>query len=206
MGQSLRLNNTYLDISFVIISFSMTFIRIILVLYASLLIMTSISETKYQICFLILLVMLFDYYDGLFFKKSQMNEIKTLRIKRRLFDSFADRFIIHIGSLSLLIMDINFLPVYAAILIRELLISGYCVVRYKQQFLIYPKKIAKLGSFFVGLTVIAHLILGLSLIILTTSIMLTISLFALLEYHNSYLNFLKPSNLNYEKSNIFEIF
>ncbi len=184
------------------LSFGVTIFRVLLIVVASVLIFANYELNTLKIVFLIFLIMHLDYLDGVLFRKSPLHSIQNLRIQRRLIDSISDRIVTHVGCLSLLIVDSNFILVYSAILFRDIIISGYNIfVKTKFKTIIYPGALAKLGAFSVGLSVITYLLADNNLIVFSTTLgMMIISVFSFREYlvkfYASQLNKENSSTLN----------
>ncbi len=185
MDRSLVVDRGIKDISYALASFLMTILRLVMVTCTGIAILTRYPFFKEITISCILLVMVLDIYDGILFNKSLMAEEKYWRIKRRLFDSFADRIIVQIGCISLLMIDKAFFLFYLVILAREIIVSGYCVSVYKKNILIYPKKVAKLAAFMVAATIIIYLTTNFFVTSCTATIMFLLGLAARNEYKNS---------------------
>lgn len=205
MDLAINKNIRTVDITLAIASFGITFVRFAMIIITSILILNQHSFYKEIALISIFLVMLFDYYDGVIFRKSEINNIAYWRIKRRLLDSIVDRIIIQIICISLLIIDINFLWIYFAILTREMILSGYTSFYYKKNIMIYPKRRSKYAAILIGLTVIVSLFANDIITAIIVIGMLVMSYYAFEEYRLS----LRKSNYGFNqiKSNdIIEIF
>lgn len=205
MDLAVNRNIRTIDITLAIASFGITFVRFAMIILTSILILNQHSLFKEIAIISIFLVMLFDYYDGVIFRKSEINNISYWRIKRRLLDSIVDRIIIQIICISLLIVDINFLWIYFAILTREMILSGYTSFYFKKNIMIYPKRRSKYAAILIGLTVIVSLFANDIITAITIIGMLIMSYYAFEEYRLS----LNKSGYRFNKvksNNIIEIF
>ena len=141
-----------------LISFGMIFIRLVIISYLGFFILTFGVDNIFTITSMILANVVLDYYDGELFKKTSLYSISKWRVKRRLLDSLVDRLVIQISCISLLIIDLNFLPIYLFILLREIAVSGYCSIKIFQGYLLYPHVTAKLAGVFTAITFITYLV------------------------------------------------
>lgn len=196
MNQPFVIGRDIKDISYAFASFVITILRLTMVLCAGIAIFTTYPFFKEIMVSCIFLVIILDFYDGILFNKSLMAREKYWRIKRRLFDSFADRAVIQMICIPLLIVDSTFIWFYLAILTREILISGYCTLSYRKNIIIYPKRLAKLAAIMVGVTIIVYLTTSFILSSCVVVIMFLVSLAALNEYKNT----LKHSGYNTQNS------
>jgi phosphatidylglycerophosphate synthase len=128
--------------------------------------------------------MIFDYYDGVLFNKSFLRSIKDWRISRRVFDSFADRAVIQFICIPLVLNHKSFLWIYVAILLREVVISGYLAGLFKRNILLYPQLMAKLACAMIGVTTIAYLTLTFYGYLFVAGCMLIMSCLAVKEYRD----------------------
>ncbi|MFA6979668.1 MAG: CDP-alcohol phosphatidyltransferase family protein [Ignavibacteriaceae bacterium] len=168
------------------ISFGIVSMRLILIILTSVLIITSKFESKIVITISILLTIALDHYDGVFFKKSALNSFAYWRIGRRLLDSITDRIIVQIGCISLLIIDSNFLIFYLIILVREIIISGYCSIQFRKNILLYPHFFAKLSSAFIGLICLFYINSYLDVATIVAASMVLFSILAFRDYQIRY--------------------
>lgn len=173
------------SMAFATISFGITLFRFLIALFAGVSVLYKQENYQALTSLSILLIVIFDYYDGVFFDKSNLSKQKEWRIRRRILDSVADRVIIQIICFSLLIADGTFLWPYLAILSRELILSSYLVRLFKRNILVYPKFIAKLACGTVALCVLAYLTTP-SLSTVFIGSMLLMSFFSLQEYRDTF--------------------
>jgi len=172
------------NVVFAAASFGVSFIRLTAIgLLCTFMLVTGTYDVR-VLTAVIILVMLLDQVDGALFAQSSLNSVKSWRIRRRLTDSLTDRIVTHLGCLSLLALDLAFLPLYVVILMREVAISGYCAMCFSRGVLVYPRTQAKIAAAFVGLTVIAYTALSTPWAWIVASIMLVLSVFSFQEYHN----------------------
>lgn len=192
MKKAISINHNSTDLALLIFSFGVTVIRMGIIFLTSYTILQQHQNFKELAIINIALVMLLDYYDGVFFRKSNYNSIKRWRINRRLFDSITDKVITHTGSISLLIIDNSFIWIYLCILIRDIAIGGYCSISFSKGLLLYPASISKISMIFVGLSIMFYLTGILALIFFSICAMLVLSII-------SFANYYKRANLNYCK-------
>lgn len=195
MENTIKINYGFIDIGLAIASFGITAIRLSLIAFTAIIILTINPSYREIAVISIIVIMLFDYLDGKIFKLSAINNIGYWRIRRRLFDSFADRAITHIGSISLLLIDSNFLWLYLIILTRDIVISGYCSYQFKKGYLIYPKKMAKISALLIGISIIIYFSGYLFLGIIFSILLISTSYLSLLEYIKSLNTYLKKHNV-----------
>lgn len=166
-----------------IVSFGATIIRLIMSIVASMLIVLAAQGFQHLATGIIILIIAVDYYDGILFRKSVMNNVKSWRIRRRLFDSMSDRLIIQIGCLSVLFTDPHFAPIYIVITVRELVFTGYWNWAFHfRKTLIEPKGIAKAAAASIGLIVIAYLETSTRIAGIATLLMIAMSFLSFRNY------------------------
>lgn len=144
---------------------------------------------------LILVFVLLDYFDGYIFRlklkriPSNIN-FDELRLLRRLIDGGVDRLSTLVGTISLTIYDINFLPYFLIILIRDIIIAAVSSKSFLQgRTVTYPGIYAKVAAATVGLTVVSFIISGSSIVTSLSVILMSIfSILAYAEYRNKYLS------------------
>lgn len=174
---------SYVDHGYVLGSFVITFGRLVIALITCANIATNYANTKYHAITAIVVIMGLDYLDGSLFRKSQLAHVKEWRMGRRIVDSVADRAVIQIVCIPLLITDQTFGWLYAVICAREAALTIYLCRFFKLGFLVYPGPIARAACVSVGLTVIGFLILGLSAITVILGLgMIAMSFLSLHEY------------------------
>ena len=119
-----------------IISFIITFFRLILAFFASYIILNSFVNNTLIVCLIILLIMFLDQFDGMIFRKSKMNLSNELTIIRRVFDSVCDRVCIFSICLSLLIDSYDFFNIFIGIIFNGWFINRINAFRWsiKQRF------------------------------------------------------------------------
>ncbi|MFN0138604.1 MAG: CDP-alcohol phosphatidyltransferase family protein [Pyrinomonadaceae bacterium] len=172
----------YLD-HHVITSFGFTALRIgVAISVGVAFLFVGVEQSKVFAVLGALVIIAFDYFDGKFFNASPVAEEKSWRILRRKTDSVADRLVIQLVCIPLLVTDFSFIWVYSAILLREVVISGYNVSLYKRGILVYPKAVAKIACAFVGLSGISYLLLSPLPTFFVTAAMMVLSGYALMEY------------------------
>jgi phosphatidylglycerophosphate synthase len=205
METNLSLKKAIRSDFYIALSFGMTYFRIVLIFVASALIFTNWGSNVSLLVTLILLIMCLDYFDGLLFRKSILHSIPFLRIKRRLLDSSADRVVTHIGCISLFLVEPSFAIIYILILLREIILSGYNIIKFSKNIIIYPGIWAKIAAAFVGFTVISFLINGNSILTYFIAIvMVCLSSIAFFEYYFKYRDNKQTNNT--ENNLIIEIF
>lgn len=165
-----------------IISFGVTFVRIILAFLCIPLLGTKSSE--FLVTSLIIIIMVFDHYDGKLFKLSSLNEIPVWRRMRRVFDSCGDRICIQFVCIPLLFAHPGFFLSYLVICLKESLTSIICIKEFKQGQIIYPSKISKVSTVFIGLTAISGIFDNTFLIGIVTVILAFTGLLSCLSYRN----------------------
>lgn len=166
-----------------IASFGATIVRLILSIVASMFIVLAVQGFQHLATGIIILIIAVDYYDGILFRNSVMNNVKSWRIRRRLFDSMSDRLIIQIGCLSVLFTDPHFAPIYIVITARELIFTGYWNWAFHfRRTLIEPKGIAKAAAACIGLVVIAYLETSTKIVGITMLIMIAMSFMSFRNY------------------------
>ncbi len=136
-----------------IISFGITFLRIILALLC--IPFLGIKSFEFVVAGIIVAIMVFDHYDGKLFKLSSLNDIPYCRKIRRIFDSCGDRICIQIVCISLLSVNSRFILPYLIICLKEALTSIICIKAFKCGKIIYPSRVSKISTIFVGLTTIS---------------------------------------------------
>lgn len=143
-----------------------------------------------------LLIVAFDYFDGIYFAKSPVASQKDWRIFRRKADSIADRLVIQLVCIPLLLTDPAFFWFYVAIALREAVISGYNSWLYQKGIIVYPSNIAKFACAFVSLVGISYLTLPSIVTSMITGIMLVFSGLSLLDYRRrvSEANVIEPKS------------
>ena len=169
-------------IIYAIASYGMTFFRLGIAFFIGVSFLVKVSDVKLIAVAGTLFIVGFDYYDGELFKKSFLINSKKWRVNRRILDSVVDRLVIHVICLSVLIVDSHFLPFYLPIILREVVLSTYLSIKFKQGLLIYPGPIAKLACAFVGFNGIAYLITSSLTTICFTVSMMCMSVLAFREY------------------------
>lgn len=186
----------------VFLSVGATLLRLLINIFISIHMVFARTTNKWLILLVVITTVVLDYYDGVFFKKTSLHHTKYWRVNRRILDSVSDRLIIQIGCLSLLIVDVEFLPFYLTIIFREIFISGYCSNKYNAGFLIYPDNLARIASAFIALVVVSYLFMPLYFTSAISIIMLTLSCLSFLSYRrrfafnqSSYENHLKNVEL-----------
>jgi phosphatidylglycerophosphate synthase len=172
----------YRDPHFAIWSFGITSIRVLGAIFIGAILLSGIGMGKETAVAGILAIMVADYFDGRLFLRSGLEESKYWRITRRWVDSTADRLVIQLVCIPLLIVDYSFLSVYLAIVLREVVISGYSSRLFRSGFVIYPRGLAKVACALVGASVISYLVLAQTTTLFVTSLMLVLSACAFREY------------------------
>lgn len=168
------------DFLLAIASYGITFVRLLIAVFAAISILR--EENNWFAIASIVLVMVLDCFDGFTFDRSQLSALKKWRINRRIADSVSDRVVIQIVCISVLVQNPAFLWPYLLILGRELAISSYVSKYFAKGILVYPRAISKMACAMVGGSVIAFLILPVFLSAITTGVMVTWSVFALIDY------------------------
>lgn len=196
------ISTTY-DDALVNVSYTITITRVLIAAAIGGFILFESTAAKTIAVIGILAIMVADYFDGDIFDLADARNDKSKRIKRRKADSIADRAVIQLVSLPLLFMEPAFLWLYVAILVREVVISGYNYHLYRQKIIVYPTAIAKVACFFVGLTVISYLTLSSINTGLITMLMLVLSAFALHEYWRRTPEFGRHKKLEDEMHEVF---
>jgi phosphatidylglycerophosphate synthase len=123
-----------------------------------------------------------DYFDGAVFAKSDFNHSKIWRVRRRLFDSVIDRFVIQIVCIALALTNSAFVWLYVPIAAREVIISGYLSKAFAERLVVYPRSISKIACAMVGVAVMSFLLMPPAFTLITTAIMVSLSSFALIDY------------------------
>ncbi len=191
------------NLTFAIASFGATFVRLGIAFFIGVSLLLGYAFAKELAIFGTITIMILDYYDGVWFKKSQLNEIKSWRVNRRILDSVTDRILIQVVCLAVLITSFAFLPFYLIILIREISISSYVTQHFKNNILLYPGPIAKLACVLIGSTVIFYLAFN---VVLSTFVLISMLITSVLAF-NEYREAVKSSR-NYpdnESSASYEI-
>ena len=143
---------------FGIISFIITFFRLILAFFASYIILNSFVNNTLIVCLIILLIMFLDQFDGMIFRKSKMNLSNELTIIRRVFDSVCDRVCIFSICLSLLIDSYDFFNIFIVIIIKEILTSYPCIKSFFNKELLLPKTFSKISTIGIGVLVLVYVL------------------------------------------------
>jgi len=170
-------------------SFGLTFSRLIFAGYVGIQLVENYKASRVFAVLGILMLMVFDYLDGVFFSKSSLADVKAWRVNRRILDSAVDRITIQICGISLALADRSFVSFYGLITIREILISGYVSSLYRKGYLLYPGPLAKIACVSIGLTVIAFLIGSSSLTLIAAFAMIALSAFSAKEYFTTLGNY-----------------
>jgi len=168
------------DLLLAVVSYGITFLRLLIAAFGAITILR--GDDVLFVVASITLVMVFDCFDGATFDKSNFSALKEWRIKRRVADSISDRLVIQIICIPLLIKNPSFMWLYVPVLARELAISGYVSKEFARGILVYPRLVSKLACATVGIAVISSLVFPLSLAFIATPVMITLSVFALLDY------------------------
>lgn len=150
--------HSFSDVVMVNTSYFLVFLRLCMIFLSSYLVLDDLYLHKILISVLILVIIVVDYFDGVTFRSSSYAENLDNRIAFRTLDSVADRIIIQVGALSLLIADYKFLPFYSLILLREIIISGYCSHKYFRKILLYPSLISKVATSLIAISIIVYLL------------------------------------------------
>lgn len=137
------------------ISFIMTFCRLIFAFIAFFLIFLHHWEI---IIFLVIMIIIFDQFDGVIFRISSLKNNKIWAYRRRIIDSIIDRLCIHIICIGLIIIEQKFLPIYIAIFIKEFLTSYPCIKAFLNNELLQPSIYSKISTVAVGLLVITFIL------------------------------------------------
>lgn len=135
-----------------VLSFGITYIRITLA-FATLF-LWKMDAAVLWISWIVCMIMVFDHYDGKLFRISALNASPFWRKQRRILDSCGDRICIQFVCIPLLFANPKFLVPYAIICLKEILTSYVCICEFRNGYIIYPPRIAKLSSICVGLTAI----------------------------------------------------
>jgi hypothetical protein len=170
---------------YAVLSFGTTLLRLLLAVSAGGLAFLAFEDSRVTIAAAVLLIVIMDYVDGIFFDSSLLSAQKEWRIRRRVFDSLADRIVIQIVCVAVLIADSSFLWIYLLILSREIVLSGYSVSLFRRGLLVYPGFVAKLACGILALCVIAFLLSSTYLTWGFTCLMLIMSYCSLREYRKA---------------------
>jgi phosphatidylglycerophosphate synthase len=173
------------DVAYAATSFGITASRLVLAGYVGLQLINNANGARAFGAIAICMLMVFDYLDGAFFRRSRLSDVKAFRVNRRLFDSVADRLTIQMCCIPLLIVDRSFSVFYIIITIRELLISGYLTKLYRKGFLLYPGPVAKTACVSIGLVVISFLTRFSSATVILSLAMIVLSALSAKEYLNT---------------------
>lgn len=189
------------DLVCVVASFGMSFLRLGVALFLGLNILNG-SINKEIVIAGILLIMIFDYYDGFLFNKSFLRDIKWWRVNRRILDSVSDRLVIQLVCIPMIITHNSFLWIYIAILSREIALSVYTGKQLKSGILVCPGPIAKAACAMVGITTIVYLVTNVYLAVPITIIMLIASVLSFKEYFDAQKEYEKNYNIFSNKKRI----
>lgn len=165
-----------------IISFGVTFIRIILAF--SCIPLLEIRYFKFLITGVIVIIMVLDQYDGKMFKLSSLSAIPFWRKMRRILDSCGDRICIQLVCIPLLFTDFKFIFPYLIICFKEAMTSIICIKEFRRGVIVYPSKISKISTIFVGLTAIAMAYNSVVFTGLTSAILLLTGIQSCLSYQD----------------------
>lgn len=102
--------------------------------------------TSPALALLVGFVVICDYYDGVIFRKTHYSGIPSFRSVRRVLDSSIDRVSVQIVSVSVLLSDPEYLPIFLIILFREIMVCIPCVGAYRKGIVIYPKLLSKIST------------------------------------------------------------
>lgn len=163
-----------------IISFGITFVRISLAFLCVPLL--RLEHSEFFIVSAIIAIMVFDHYDGKLFKLSSLNEVSFWRKLRRIFDSCGDRACIQIVCIPLLFINRHFVLPYLIICFKEILTSAICVLEFRRGIIIYPGKVSKISTIFVGLTTISAIFNSMFFVIITSIILFFTGIMSYISY------------------------
>ncbi len=172
--------NDFLPLYPGIISFGVTFIRICLAFLCVPLL--KLEHSEFFTVSAIIAIMVFDHYDGQLFKLSSLNEISFWRKMRRILDSCGDRVCIQIVCIPLLFINTHFVLPYLIICVKEILSSAVCILEFRRGLILYPRRISKISTVFVGLTTISTIFNSIFFIAITSAILFLTGILSHISY------------------------
>lgn len=183
-----------------VIGLGMTFFRIVIALFCIPLVL--LAEMDETVALSIAMIVLLDYYDGKFFRKSSLNHSEKWRRIRRVIDSCGDRLCIQAVCIPLLVVQPLFLYPYIVICTKEILTSTVCLRSFFQGLIIYPSTVSRISTALVGVTVISQLLCNVQITFLCSTILLLSGILSLYQYIrkiNQYNNGMLMEGRDYER-------
>lgn len=172
--------NDFLPLYPGIISFGITFVRIGLAFLCVPLL--RVDHSEFFIVSAIIAIMVFDHYDGKLFKLSSLYEISFWRKWRRILDSCGDRVCIQIVCIPLLFINTHFVLSYLIICFKEILTSTICVLEFRQGIIVYPGRVSKISTVFIGLTAISAIFNSEIFVTITSVILFLTGIMSFISY------------------------
>ena len=106
----------------------------------------------------IVLFVVLDQLDGMLFRCSSKRANSSARAVRRVLDSTIDRAAVQLVNLGVLLADPDYLVLFLAVLLREILVSAQCIAAYREGYVLYPNSVSKCSTISVAFVGIAYLL------------------------------------------------
>lgn len=123
-----------------------------------------------------------DELDGTLFRRSARSMVGSSRAIRRALDSIVDRLSVQLVSLSVLAADFSYLPLFVAVLAREVAVCVPCIRACWRGLVIYPNRVSKISTVSVACVGIAYILGAPSLAYVFAVPMLASAVFAVRDY------------------------
>lgn len=169
-----------------IFSFGITVIRLFMAIYCFFFLLYDGVTSVYFLISIIVAIIFMDQVDGKIFEKTFLNSYETWRDYRRVFDSVCDRICIQLFCVPLLVLQSDFIVIYFAILLKELLTSINCIKAYRSNIILASNTAGKISSIAIGLCVITWLLHFYFLSYCIVPIILVTGSISYIRYRSSY--------------------